>query len=220
MNITLIDFDASHYATNLTQKGDSLKWESVGATHYLMIRDRFGVEIKLTDDDIKQLSQADAITREAQTRSNRCLTLLERCGINTCPITVKPAAYAIFACELKDGGLTIYNPSEACFYWCQVSATIRISIEKAPVENKGFFNKIFSKTKQNEQSYYNVSFPQMPDYINDLLCYTYEGCEYKFPITRQMVNKTVLIPDCKGEPPMIKSLDSNAYKVIIEGNYD
>ncbi|MCL2071280.1 MAG: hypothetical protein FWH07_03490 [Oscillospiraceae bacterium] len=219
MKIKLTNFDSEHYATNLTQKGDSLKWESVGATHFMIIRDKFGSDIRLTDEELNTRFNGLPVSgKETRLEGDRYFIILPRLGINTYIFPVKPASYAVFACELKmdnEPDLTVYNPNDACFYQCSVSATVEISIKKAPFQKKSFFEKLggLFKPEEEERVYYNVSLPEMPGYAGELLCYSYDGCAYKYPITTRMMNKTVQIPEWKGKQPWVESLDSNAYKI-------
>jgi hypothetical protein len=220
MNIKLIDFDSEHYAANLSPRGDSLKWESVGATHFMIVRAPFGADIRLTENDVQFLFSGSLITgKEMKLGGDKFFIILPRSGINTCVFSVKPAAYAVFACNYDGNDLTIYNPNDACFYECSVSATVEVSVKKAPVEKKKLFDRIKESFKpdneEQERRYYNVTLPEMADYQGGLLCYSYEGCVYKFPITAQMLNRTVLIPEWKGRQPRVESLDSNAYKISV-----
>jgi len=230
LTIKIIEFDSEHYATNLTQKADTLKWESVGATHFMIVRAPFGKEIKLSDLDFSSLDNLDALNSgETKLNNEAYLTLFPRSGVNVHKVTVKPATYAIYACcyeqgsesENDTGVLTIYNPNEACFYQCAVLAKVRVTVKKAPIPEKSFFEKLKSifnlfKRKQPERRYYNVGLPEIPDYKEGLLCYGYNNCDLKFPITKKMLNKTILIPESDENPPIVESLNSKAYKIVIE----
>jgi len=225
VNIKLIDFDAEHYATNLTYKGGSLKWESVGATHFMILRSAFGTEIKLSQshiDCLKAMEEGQILCGEEAAlecgNSDMHFIVFPRSGVNVFSVMVKPAAYAVYACSYEGGVLTVYNPSDACFERCSVAAKVRISLKKVPLPKKGFLDKIkeLTKTEQEEERlYYNVSFPHVPNYAENMLCYGYAGCDYRFPITAQMLGKTVLIPEFEGNAPKVESLDSKAYKVVV-----
>jgi len=183
------------------------------------------MEFVLTNEHVNALSEIESAKflsgNETQPDGTESyFAVFERVGINTCVITVKPAVYAIFACEYIDGDFTIFKPDDDCLYQCSVSETVRISIKKVPVSSKGLLDKIkaFGKPVQPEQRYCSVTLPEMPNYADDLLCYSYDGVglNCKFPITAQMLNKTVLIPEFEGNQPRIESLDSKAYKVVIQ----
>lgn len=220
MKITLTNFNAEHYATNLCQRGDTLKWESVGATHIMVIRAKFGTDIRLTGQEpelaVMDLNETEK-DKESLLGKDKYFVMFPRSPINTYHFPVKPASYAVFACELNSNAdeLVIYNPNDACFYQCSVSAAVEVSINKAPIEKKSLFEKmsVMFKPIEEEKRYYNVAFPELPGYNGDLLYYSYDGCAYKYPITRQMMNKTVQIPEWKGKPPFVESLDPNAYNL-------
>jgi len=226
--IKLIQFDAQHYATNLIQTIRTpqdeawLKWESVGASHFMIVRDEFGVRIKLTDEFIESLNgigEARVFSGdELQVGAGKHLIILPRSGINSYAVPVKPAQYAVFACSNDGDEFVIYNPTAACFYQCSVSADVRVSVKKAPVLEKGFLEKIKSlvKTDEGVRNYYNVKLPEIPNYKIELLCYGYDGCDYKFPITSMMLNKTVIIPERDGKKPRVECFDSTAYKIVME----
>lgn len=222
MNIKLIEFNSEHYAANLTQKANTLKWESVGATHFMLVRSEFGCDIRLTEQLIQKLQNLQSMNCDISCSDIKLddyyFTIFPRSGVNVYSITVKPAAYAIFACCYDGDILTIYNPTDACFYQCPVVARLRISVKQAPVKEKKLIDKIKSigRKKAEECRYYNVKLPEVNDYKGDFLCYGYTGCEFKFPITSQMLGKTVLIPDFNGEPPKIECLAQNAYKLMTE----
>ncbi|MCL1789513.1 MAG: hypothetical protein FWG33_04070 [Oscillospiraceae bacterium] len=218
MNIKLTDFNSEHYATNLSQRGDSLKWESVGATHIMIIRDKFGSDIRLTQEDADTRFSGEFVTgKEIRLEGNRVFIILPRVGINTYIFPVKPANYAVFSCNYQEDELTIYNPIDACFYQCSVSATVEVSVKKAPFLKKSFFERTkgLFKPEEEVQTYYDVGLPEILGYSDGLLCYSYDGCAFKFPITAQMLNKTVQIPEWKGKPPKVESLDSDAYKIKL-----
>ncbi|MCL1902823.1 MAG: hypothetical protein FWF94_00205 [Oscillospiraceae bacterium] len=226
MNIKLTNFNSEHYATNLTQRGDSLKWESVGATHFMIIRNKFGCDISLTQEDIDVRFNGKFETgTETRLEGEMYYTILPRLGINAYIFPVKPANYAVFACSLdeRDGGeeLTVYNPTAACFYQCSVSSIVEVSVKKAPVLKKSFFEKTreLFKTEEEERIYYDVTLPEILGYSSGQnvsafsLCYGYDNCAFKFPITAEMLNKTIQIPEYKGKTPRVESLAFDAYEI-------
>ena len=225
MLIKLTNFNAEHYAANLTSKGDFLKWESSGATHFMIARMPFGVTLDLSEEHIDKLNQleqsekAKLFSGNGVTLNDVHFTFLPRSGINTYAVTVKPAAYAVFACELQGESFTIYNPNEACFHRCSVPATVELCIKKAPLLKEGLLERFKGafKTPHEPVRYYFVELKFAQTHgqsCNNFLYYSYGDCSCKFPVTNLMLNKTLLIPELNGSPPEFASHDLDAYKIM------
>ena len=214
MIFELVEFDNAHYASNILQTDNLLKWDSLGNTHNLIIRSDFGANIEFTDEDkfaIEKHGNDQILSgKEFRCADNRFFAFLPKEYVNNYVFTVSPAKYAVFCCEYNPVTdiCTLYIPNEACSYQCDVSANVNVRIEKEPVK-KRFFGK------KSEREYYIVNIPNIPGYIDGGLHYTFEGCRYHYPITKTMLGKPVYIPAFQSRTPQIKSTYGNGYRIQI-----
>jgi len=214
MRFELLDFNNTHYATNLQQAETVLKWDSAGSTHHLILRGDFGTPLVLTADDARRIEKHsnDQIFsgKEIHYADQRYFAVIPRAYVNNYLITASPAGYAVFCCEYDPATdiCRVYLTNDACQYQCDVSANLDIGIRKEEVK-RGFLSR------KPEKEYYEVHIPNIPGYTDGTLRYTYDGCRYHYPVTREMLGKTLHIPSFNDKPPRIESASANGYKLTI-----
>ena len=212
MKFELIDFDNSHYASNILQIDTLLKWDALGNTHHLIIRSDFGAFIEFTADDSagveKHGNEQILSGKEIRYADNKFFAFLPKGYVNNYAFTVSPAKYAVFCCEydIMTDICKLYVPNEACLYQCDVSSVVEVRIEKEIVK-KGLFGK------KPDKEYYILNIPNIPGYTDGNLRYTYDGCKFRYPLTKNMFGKPVYIPAFNSRPPKIESSSGNGYRI-------
>lgn len=220
MKFELLGFDNAHYASNILQVDTLLKWDSLGDTHHLIIRGEFGANIQFTVEE-KALMERHANEqifsgKEIRYASDRYFAFQKKGYVNNYTITSRPAKYAVFCCVYDPAADTckLYVPNDACQYQCDVSAGIEVQIKRRVVK-QGFLGRLTGR--QVEGDSFLVEIPGIPGYTDGSLQYTFDGCNYRYPITKAMLGKAVSIPAFQSKPPRIESASGNGYKIIVHG---
>jgi hypothetical protein len=218
VKFALLAFNNSHYASNILQADTLLKWDALGNTHQLIIRGEFGAHIEFTAADGAEIEKHgnDQILsgKEIRYADNRFFAFLPRGYVNNYTITVSPSKYAVFCCEY-DGETDVcklYVPNAACQYQCDVSASVEVRLTHEEAK-KGFLGRLTGK--HAEKDYFTLYIPNIPGYAEGSLHYTFDGCKYKYPITKAMLGKPVSIPSFNAKAPKLESSSGNGYKIII-----
>ena len=218
MKFVLVDFDISHYASNILQVDTLLKWDILGNTHHLIVRSDYGSNIEFTEEDkagIEKHGNDQILSgKEIRYADNRFFAFLKKGYVNNYQITVSPAKYAVFCCEYVSATdlCILYVPNDACQYQCDVSSSVEVNIKHEEVK-RGFLNRITGK--QPEREYFIVHIPNIPGYSDGGLHYTFDGCKYQYPITKAMLGKPVCIPAFNSKAPRMESAAGNGYKIIM-----
>jgi len=222
MKFTLLEFDNEHYASDLVQADELLKWDIKGNTHYLIIRGDFGSNIVFTKNDkadIEKIGKEKILSgKEICYADNRFFVFMQKQEYaKSYNITVSPARYAVFCCEYntRTDVCKLYVPNEACQYQCDVYSNVVVNINHEEIK-KGFLDSILNlfKRKPPERDYHIVKIQNIPGYSDGSLQYKFDGCKYEYPITKAMLDKPVYIPSFNLKPPRIESALGNGYKII------
>jgi len=214
MKFQVVDFDDRHYASNILQVDNSLKWDSLGNTHHLLIRSEYGSDIKFTESEKEKIEKHTNKQifsgKEVRFDDNRFFVVLPKGYVNNYQFMVSPATYAVFCCEYnaETDVCKLYLPNDACLYQCNVSSNVEVRIEAERVKKK-----LFSRTP--EKQYYIIQIPTIPGYVDGSLHYTFDGCKYNYPITKAMLNKPFFVPSFNSKPPQIDAATGNGYKLLI-----
>jgi len=217
MKFELLNFDNSHYASNISQSDTLLKWDILGNTHHLIIRGDFGSSIVFTDEDkarIEKYGSNQILSgKEIRYADNRFFTFLPKGYANNYNIVVSPAKYAVFCCAYDSATdiCKLYVPNDACQYQCDVSSSVEVRIKHEKVK-RSLIGLITGK--QQVKDYFIVQIPNIPGYLDGNLHYTFDGCRYHYPITKAMLGKPVYIPSFNEQAPKIEGSSGNGYKII------
>lgn len=212
MKIHMVDFDEQHYASNLQQSNDQLKWDSLGSTYHLLIRAEYGAAIKFTDFEQKEISKYSNelffSENEVRYSNNRFFVVLRKGYVNKYQYTTSPASYAVFCCDYNPESdiCTLYVPNDACMFRCNVSSIINVKVVKET--NK---KKLFAHLP--EKQYYTVLIPVIPGYVDGSIHYTFNQCKYRYPITKSMLGKPISVPAYNSSPPEIVVSPGSGYKL-------
>lgn len=216
MNIRLVDFDDKHYASNVVQSDMMLKWNALGNTHNLIIRSEYGSNIQFSEKEkveIEKFSNDQILSgKEIRFSDKYFFTFTQKGYVNNHSISICPATYAVFCCEYDQNSdtCTLFVPNEACLYQCNVVSQIDVHIEREVVKRR-----IFSFSKTPDKQIYTVHIPTIPGYTDGNLCYTFDGCKYKYPITKAMLGHAFSVPAFNGKSPQIDTTAGNGYRITV-----
>ena len=215
MKIQLIDFNEKHYASNILQVDNLLKWDILGNTHHLLIRAEYGSNIRLTEDEKNKIERYETNQilsgKEIRYSDNRFFVFLPKGFVNNYQFTVSPAIYAVFCCEYDEETdiCKLYIPNDACLYQCNVSSNVEVQIKPEQVKRRRLFSN------KQEKQYYTIQIPNIPGYVDGGLHYTFDECKYCYPITKAMLGKAFSVPAFREKPPKIVAEIGNGYKLLV-----
>lgn len=198
MEINAKQPDAGHYVTNVRRSGEMIMWEARGNNYTLFLRTGFGNPLrfegelfdqfvaKCHDDQAWQLLLSGTEVRIVPDVT-AVLLPVGAVDITSYRIPAAHAVYAAYACDLQQDAMDVYLPTEDYIYRCEVPAVVNVNVSQQTVtETKGF---LFSKRTETRVVGYNVRVQPIPGYDGTGLGYTFEGCPYTYPITRELLGK-------------------------------
>lgn len=121
-------------------------------------------------------------------------------------VNVMPATYSVYGCKKENGDLTVYEEENKDRNRCKVSSIIEYKIEDNPVIISS--GRVFRRT-ETKYNFSKITVFENKYYIDGVLFYTFDECEIKFPISKQML----------GKPFYVRWYD-NSKPPIIRTNYD
>lgn len=121
-------------------------------------------------------------------------------------VNVMPANYSVYGCKKENGDLTVYEEENKDRNRCKVSSIIEYKIEDNPVIISS--GRVFRRT-ETKYNFSKITVFENKYYIDGVLFYTFDECEIKFPISKQML----------GKPFYVRWYD-NSKPPIIRTNYD
>ncbi|MBT1177694.1 hypothetical protein [Bifidobacterium callimiconis] len=198
MEINAKQPDAGHYVTNVQRAGDSITWEDRGNNYTLFLRAGFGKSVEFEGELFDQFVakcqddqtwQSLLMGMEVRVTPDVTAVMVSRGVVNikSYRIPVAHAVYAAYACDLQQNVMDVYLPNEYYVYRCEVPAIVNVSVGQQTVtETKGF---LFSKHTETRVVGYTVRVQPIPGYDGTGLGYTFDGCPYIYPITRDLLGK-------------------------------
>lgn len=121
-------------------------------------------------------------------------------------VNIMPATYSVYGCKKENGGLIVFKENNKNHNCCKVSAVIEYKVEDNPVSVSS--GRLFRKT-ETKYNFSKITVFDNKNYVDGVLFYTFDECEIKFPISKQML----------GNPFYVKWYE-NSKPPIIRTNYD
>ena len=214
MKFQLLNFDDKHYASNIVQMDHLLKWDALGNTHNLIIRAEYGAKILFTEtekNEIEKYANEQIFSgKEHRYSDDRFFAVVPKGYVNNYQFMVSPATYAVFCCDYdaESDVCKLYVPNDACLYQCSVSANIEVRITKEPVKT-GWFSR------KPKKQYYTVHIQTIPGYVEGSLHYTFDGCKYRYPVTKAMLGKDLSVPAFGEKAPRLDAALGGGYKIVV-----
>lgn len=121
-------------------------------------------------------------------------------------VNIMPATYSVYGCKKENGELIVYEENNKNRNCCKVSAIIEYKVEDNPVSVSS--GRLFRKT-ETKYNFSKITIFENKNYVDGVLFYTFDECELKYPICKQML----------GNPFYVKWYE-NSKPPIIRTNYD
>lgn len=124
-------------------------------------------------------------------------------------VSVMPAIYSVYGCKNDNGVLTVFDEENKSHNQCRVSAIIEYKVEDNPITIRQ--GSIFHRT-DTKYNFSKITVFENKSYKDGVLYYTFDECEIKFPIGKQMLEQPFYVRWFNNsKPPLIRS-DYNGYK--------
>ena len=233
MRVTTIRADEGHCVRNVAMLASELVWDSVGVGYALVVCGRYGAHIEIDDELRAALGNLGASLFSSSGTpfdlgDGRSVALLRRGAIrsDSYRCTRRFARYAVFGCahDMTSDELMIYVPggAEAAY---DVPGVVRVSVSpywtERGADGFGRFTRVFDRAPERVLACYLMSVTldgEVPESDETWLWYEFEGTGLRFPITREMLGKTMCVRPLalqggSGLPPVVKS-QGQGYEVI------
>lgn len=230
MEINAKQADSKYYVTHLQRADDSLMWDDLGNnSHTLFLRGPFGVPLELEGDlldrfveDCRDMQFWQSLISGMETTVTDGVTAVtvphDAVNIRSYHIPVVHSTYAAYAFNVRQDAADLYLPNKYYTYQCEVPAVanVRISPRTVTVTTGHFFNR---KTETRTVGY-DVNIQPIAGYDGTGLVYTFEGCPFQYPITRELLGKSFTVPICNApdgsQMPLVVKPTDGGYE--IHGN--
>lgn len=118
-------------------------------------------------------------------------------------VNVMPANYSVYGCKNDNGVLTVYDEKNKSHNQCKVSAIIEYKVEDNPVT---ISSGILFRRTETKYNFSKITIFDNKSYEDGVLYYTFEDCDIKFPIGKQMLEKPFFVKWFNNsKPPIIYS---------------
>lgn len=203
MNVILAEKNMDYYICDISANNTMISYNcSDNVNLLLIVSTEFGNIIELDDLTVDRIKNINDFENEYPVCEGKWINFFKRetDSFKAYRIERTPYQYAIYACRYNSESdeLTIYvdNANQ-----CSISACIKSEIQrkKKPVR-KGFFKK-----KVADIEYAEIRIDEVPGYKDGALYYTYDGFNYKYPISKKMLGKSFKVNLYNGNSPIIKS---------------
>lgn len=118
-------------------------------------------------------------------------------------VNVMPANYSVYGCKIENGVLTVFQEENRNHNHCKVSAIIEYKVEDNLVSVTS--GKLFRRAEAR-YNFSKITVFENKNYVDGALYYTFDECEIKFPIGKQMMEKPFFVKWFNNsKPPIIRS---------------
>lgn len=224
MLVEIINNDKDHFINEARCNGENFSWSSnMEESHFIIIRSEFGESLENLDFIAKALEDSDDIYCDEliNVSESVCFSLFKRQLLLARKCTVKPARYSVYVCKYlhNENKLVVYLNDGHQENYCDVSSSLefKVTLERTN-HRRGFWDNLFSR-ENTETQYVNIKLigDNNMAYTDGALYYTFEGCKYKYPITKGMLSSGFDVPLFNGKKPIIKSYSSGFNARITDG---
>lgn len=124
-------------------------------------------------------------------------------------VNVMPANYCVYGCKIKNGVLTVFDEENKNHNQCKVSAIIEYKVEDNPITVRQ--GNIFHRSEM-KYNFSKITVFNNKNYKDGVLYYSFDECDIKFPIGRQMLERPFYVRWYNNsQPPLIRS-DFDGFK--------
>lgn len=224
MIVEIINNDKDHFINEARCNGENFSWSSnMEESHFIIIRSEFGKKLENLDFIAKSLEDSDDIYCDESISASEFLSfsLFKRQLLLARKCTVKPARYSVYVCRYlhNENKLIIYLNDGHQENYCDVASSLDFNvIVERKEQSRSIFDRIFSRESfECQYAKVNLIGDNNMAYTDGALYYTFEGCKYKYPITKEMLSSGFYVPLFNGNKPIIKSYSSGFNARITDG---
>ncbi len=124
-------------------------------------------------------------------------------------VNIMPATYSVYGCKKENGELIIYEENNKNHNCCKVSAIIEYKVEDNPVSVSS--GRLFRKT-ETKYNFSKITVFENKNYVDGVLFYTFDECEIKFPISKQMLGNPFYVKWYENSKPPIIRTNNDGFK--------
>ena len=197
------------------QEHNMLRLTHKGCTHILLIYTNLSQQIDYTSQDLKTgLESLDSIQDDSNIGNTKMkvrfidyFTLQKNREYIQLPDVA--GNYGICSCvyDKQSDEMIVYLPANNITrYATTVSVEMKYTIKPYLVESGGFLKGLFKSKKEEKTDFFIVKIGTKDlDFQSGDIVYTFSDCEYKFPVTKEMLGKEILIKGKNGERPRFQA---------------
>ena len=210
MNIVLNNSFVSSYICEIEENSGIIRWQyekNSRPDYILIVQSPYAslvdiAEIIKTINDLNIKLSIDRIIPITSDISCK-LTTVSQGMRGVYNVSVMPANYSVYGCKNENGVLTVYDEENKSHNQCKVSAIIEYKVEDNPVTISS--GRLFRRT-ETKYNFSKISIFDNKSYEDGVLYYTFEDCDFKFPIGKQMLEKPFFVKWFNNsKPPIIYS---------------
>ncbi|MDR2655238.1 MAG: hypothetical protein LBC56_04070 [Oscillospiraceae bacterium] len=207
MTVKFRSVDDNHYVMNVSVSesgpGQALKWEGRGASHFAIIKGRYGQNLDLAEEGLQE--KIAGALESGKFAPGKQVKLDGALGAYLMPyaeyiqknakydIPTQSSSYAVFSCSHVGDDYVFFVPNRACNYQINISAAADVRV--SPLKT-GFFKKLSGYTIE-------IAFDEKV-YSDGVFYYTVSRSACKYPVTAAMLNKKLYV----AAEPKVFSADS------------
>lgn len=226
MKVSFTNFTKENYAQNPVVNKNVLTWDCGSSGDYLIVRGLVGYTINLSEkyeDVLNNVNISELYSgREVKIDENLYITLFSgNTIVKQFNITVCPAAYAVYCCKYDSEAdmMQIYIPANMIYQTSAISEVgykiSKLVVKKSLVQRVGEGVKGVFGMKKDEPLTYKIKIDSISAYENGLY-YGFNGCSFKFPVTKDMLGQTFKVIAYNEEEPFVRAYNSQEYIVKQE----
>lgn len=210
MKVEIVN-DDKKYISKVSCNNNMLTWISSSEDiYFLIIKSEYDKKLNLADEVKKELEKLKSVrTSEIVKLSpNVSVYLYKKTNLIGYKCTVMPARYSIYICDFNFNSqeLTIYYQDKYKTYF-DLSDMLRFKVhEIAEQQSGGFFSRFMRRNDDSRKCVFvNLEGDCPVGYSDGSLYYTFEGTDFEYPITKDMLKNGFFVPVYKDKLPDIKS---------------
>lgn len=217
MNICVNKDYAESFIYETDENGGILKWQyekNIRPDYILIVRTPYGSIIDV-DEVVNAVIETGAELSLDQTVSvtpqiSCKLANVAQGSRGVLKVSVAPAVYSVYGCRKWDGCLIVFDEQNKNHIRCSVPASVEYKIEDTPVAVKT--GSIFRRTEEIH-NFSKITVFNNKNYVDGALYYTFEDCDIRFPVGRNMLEKPFYVRWFNNrQKPLIRS-GRDGYKV-------
>ncbi len=208
-------FDNS-YICEIEENSGIIRWQyekNCKPDYVLIVQTPFSSLIDISEviNEINESNVNIVLDSEIEVSSNISCKLISVSQGNRGVYSVKkmPANYSVYGCIKNDEEIIVFQEKNNNYNHCKVPAIVEYKVEDNPVSISS--GKFFRKT-ETKHYFSKITVYDNKSYIDGALYYTFDECEIKFPIGKQMMDKPFFVKWFNNSKSPIVRTDCDGFK--------